>query len=128
MQPIRKGAFDGNRAIDFSAWFMPQCLTALSFTPEYEALTNTQRLRYNQLHALYLNEQTIFFERMLAPVLQSFLEQQKLPTALLKKVEDFARDERRHTAMFRQLNRIAGGEMYEEGDFYFVRISLAARK
>lgn len=113
--------------VDYSLWFMPQCLTALNFTSEYEALTNVQRLRYNQLHALYLNEQTMFFERMLAPVLDSFLRSKDLPAGLRENVRGFARDERRHTAMFRRLNRSAGGSLYEHADFCFVRVPHLAR-
>lgn len=111
------------QGIDLSLWFMPQSLTALSFTPEYKSLNEPQRLRYNQLHGLYLNEQTMFFERTLAPVLAYFLKQSDIPQGLREKVREFARDERRHTTMFRDLNRRAGGNIYEHSDFFFVRIS-----
>lgn len=106
-------------------WFMPQRLTALAFTAEYEVLTAAQKLRYNQLHALYLNEQTMFFERTLAPVLAYFLKRADLPGGLREKVKLFARDEQRHTAMFRQLNRRAGASLYHNSEFYFVRLSVA---
>ena len=117
-----------HNVIDTSAWFMPQHLTALPFTTEYSALTLRQRLRYNQLHALYLNEQTIFFEQTLTPVLAYFLKSPSLPPDLRKKVKLFAKDEQRHTAMFRQLNRRAGGSIYRNSDFYFVRVSALAQK
>ena len=114
--------------IDESVWFMPQNLTALAFTKEYDSLLPAQRLRYNQLHALYLNEQTMFFEQTLAPVLACFLKTPSLPADLREKVRMFARDEQRHTAMFRRLNRRAGGRIYESSDFYFVRVSAVAQK
>jgi hypothetical protein len=114
--------------IDKSVWFMPQHLTALAFTREYDSLPAAQRLRYNQLHALYLNEQTIFFEQTLTPVLAYFLKSPSLPAGLREKVKLFARDEQRHTAMFRQLNGRAGGSIYQNSDFYFVRVSLVAQK
>jgi len=115
-------------AIDLSLWFMPQALTALSFTSEYGRINDSQRLRYNQLHGLYLNEQTMFFEKTLAPVLAYFLKQSGIPEGLCERVREFAREEHRHTAMFRELNRRAGGSIYEYGDFHFVRISHAAKR
>jgi len=36
--------------------------TACLYTPSYRVLTEQQRLRYNQLQALYFNEQIMFFE------------------------------------------------------------------
>ena len=52
--------------IDFSKYFIPEELTPLYFTPSYGKLTETQRLRYNQLTGLYFNEQIMFLERLLA--------------------------------------------------------------
>ena len=61
-------------AIDFSRYFMPERLTPLFHTPSYAHLSEEQRRRYNQLHACYLNEQTIFFERVMAqPILESMM-------------------------------------------------------
>lgn len=116
------------QGIDLSLWFMPQSLTALSFTSEYERLNESQRLRYNQLHGLYLNEQTMFFEKTLAPVLAYFLRKSHMPDCLRERVREFAREEHRHTAMFRDLNRRAGCNIYARGDFYFIRISATATR
>ena len=52
--------------IDFSRRFIPDRLTPLYHTPVYAQLSDAQRLRYNQLHASYFNEQTIFFESAMA--------------------------------------------------------------
>ena len=54
------------REIDFSRPFFPVHLAALSFVPSWRLLYERHRLRYSQLYALYLNEQTVFFEEMLA--------------------------------------------------------------
>jgi hypothetical protein len=116
------------QAIDFSLWFMPQSLTALSFTAEYERLNESQRLRYNQLQGLYLNEQTMFFEKALAPALAYFLKSTFISAGLRERVREFAKEEHRHTVMFRELNRRAGGIIYEQSDFHFVRITPAAKR
>lgn len=110
-----------SRQIDFSAWFMPQRLTPLFFTPAYTQLTDAQRLRYNQLHALYLNEQTMFFEKALPGVLRYFLRRD-LDPKLRAAVEKFAADEERHSAMFRSLNLRSEPELYRDHDFYFIHV------
>lgn len=114
--------------VDQSLWFMPQILTALSYTPAYATLTPAQRLRYNQLHALYLNEQIIFFERSLAPNVLGYFLGQGLPAQIRGRVEEFRSDEERHSEMFRRLNRMCAPELYALGDFHFIRMAaLPAR-
>ena len=72
-----------NETIDFSKRFMPERLTPLFYAPIYARLTDAQRLRYNQLHAFYLNEQTIFFESEMARhILQDFASR-RLPDGLV---------------------------------------------
>lgn len=41
--------------------FLPEGLTPLAHTAAYAMLTAQQRLRYNQLHGLYVNEQILLF-------------------------------------------------------------------
>ncbi len=54
--------------IDFTRPFIAEDFTPLFHTPLYAALPPPIRLRYNQLHALYFNEQVAFFEQeMLSP-------------------------------------------------------------
>jgi hypothetical protein len=114
-------------AIDFSLCFMPERLTPLYSTPLYSTLTRAQRLRYNQLQALYLNEQILFFERSLTPVLTHFLKSD-LPPKLRRNVEEFAADEERHSAMFRRLNRLCAPDRYANSDFHFIRMPAMARR
>ena len=60
--------------VDSGRLFIPEELTPLFHTPSYGELTAAQRLRYNQLHALYFNEQIMFFERALCcRILESLL-------------------------------------------------------
>ncbi len=54
------------REIDFSLPFFPASLTTLFHVPSWRLLDHTQQIRYTQLYALYLNEQTAFFEELLA--------------------------------------------------------------
>jgi hypothetical protein len=75
-------------------------LTNFFFTPAYATLTKVQRLRYNQLNALYFNEQTMFFEKALARNVLSHFLAQPLPGELKAGLQQFLSEEEQHTAMF----------------------------
>jgi hypothetical protein len=110
-------------AIDFSRYFMPERLTPLFHTPSYARLSEEQRRRYNQLHACYLNEQTIFFERVMAqPILES-MKRVALPDVISRALPTFMAEETAHSEMFRALNRRCRPDLYAHGDFHFVRLS-----
>lgn len=112
--------------IDFSRPFLPEKLTPLFHTPAYATLTAAQRLRYNQLHALYFNEQTLFFEQALARnVLGHFLAR-PLPGPLRADLENFLAEEHRHSEMFRRLNRRCAPEFYARRDFHFIQVPRPA--
>jgi hypothetical protein len=114
-------------AIDGSRFFMPERLTPLFHTPCYSALSLEQRRRYNQLHACYLNEQTIFFESVMArPILQSYARLE-LPDAIARALPQFMAEEALHSEMFRQLNRRCAPQLYAGSDFHFVVLSRGMR-
>jgi hypothetical protein len=114
--------------IDFTRRFMPEELTNFFFTPAYATLTEVQRLRYNQLNALYFNEQTMFFEKTLARnVLGHFLAQ-PLPGELKAGLQQFLSEEEQHTAMFQHLNQKCAPEIYGKQDFYFIQVPPIAAK
>ena len=46
--------------------YFPPRLTALAHVQSWQLLETRHQLRYSQLYALYLNEQTVFFEELLA--------------------------------------------------------------
>jgi hypothetical protein len=114
--------------VDFSRWFMPEDLTPFYFTPAYATLTVAQRLRYNQLNALYFNEQTMFFEKALARNVLGYFLKQPLPEDLKAGLQQFLEEEETHSAMFRQLNRRCAPDIYEQADFYFIQIPAVAAK
>jgi hypothetical protein len=109
--------------VDTSRLFIAEEFTPLFHTSTYVALPPASRLRYNQLHAFYFNEQVIFFEQeMLSPALRA-LARARLPGALAEGVREFYDDEQRHTAAFRALNRQCAPDFYARGDYYFVGIA-----
>ena len=115
-----------SKTIDLTRRFIPEHLTPLFNCSIYAQLTDSQRLRYNQLHGCYLNEQTIFFESAMAQhILRSFV-QASLPDALRAGINTFIDEEAGHSRMFRQLNRRCISARYEKSDFFFVRMSPLA--
>lgn len=108
-------------AVDHRKRFMPDEFTPFYYTPSYRALTQEQRLRYNQLQALYFNEQIIFFETAIGrPVLEALLRD-SLPPPLQKGLRQFLEEEQQHTEMFRQLNQQCAAQLYGAGYFYFIQ-------
>ena len=110
-------------AIDFDRLFLPEAFTPLYHTPSYAQLTPLQQRRYNQLYALYFNEQIIFFETSLAESVLLPLAQSGLPESLAQALATFVEEESRHTRMFRALNRRCAPDLYAQGDFHFIRLS-----
>ncbi len=109
--------------IDFSRRFIAEEFTPLFHTREYRALPDAARLRYNQLHALYFNEQVSFFEQeMLSPALLALLRG-PLPASLAEGLRVFFDEEQRHTAVFRALNRDCAPELYASSNHHFIRIA-----
>ena len=108
--------------VDFSKPFLPQQITPLYHTAGFARLSDAQKLRYNQLHALYFNEQTIFFESAMAQhILRNFISQ-KLPEGLSDGLRAFIAEEAEHSRMFRELNRACRPGVYANGDFHFIYV------
>jgi hypothetical protein len=107
-------------AVDFGKKFVPEELTPLFYVPWYRWLTPDQRLRYNQLQALYLNEQILFFETLVGRGVMDALLREQWPDGFGSELQQFWDEERRHSEMFRQLNRLCAPQFYAAGDFHFV--------
>jgi hypothetical protein len=107
-------------AVDHRKRFIPEEFTPLYYTPSYQVLTEEQRLRYNQLQAIYFNEQIIFFETVIGrPFLEALLRD-SLPPRLLKGLRQFLEEEQQHTEMFWELNQLCAPQFYGRGHFYFI--------
>ena len=123
--PLKKGTTPV--ATDVSRLFIPEEFTPLFHTKAYEVLPEAARLRYNQLHALYFNEQIIFFEQeMLSPALRALMRT-TLPSTLMSALPEFYEEEQRHSAMFRALNRRCAPGWYATGDYFLMGIGPVGR-
>ena len=108
--------------VDFGRHFIPEVLTPLYFTAIYRELDARQRLRYNQLQALYFNEQIVFFETLIGAGLMHGLMRVEWPADFKKQLQDLWDDEVRHTDMFRRLNRRCAPELYDHADSCFIQV------
>lgn len=114
--------FSETSAVDYSRRFIPEHFSPLFYTPAYVELTEAQRLRYNQLHGCYCNEQIMFLERSVAdPVLEA-LGQLRAAESIPVDLRTFLDEERRHTEMLRDLNRRCMPDLYNRSDFYFLKL------
>jgi len=109
--------------VDFDRKFIPEKLTPLYYTAAYGQLAPRHRLRYNQLQALWFNEQIIFFETMIGEGVMRALQRHAWPDDFGDKVRRFAEDEVRHTRMFRRLNQRCAPQYYGATDYHFIRAS-----
>jgi hypothetical protein len=109
-------------AVDTTRFFVPETFTPLFYTPLYAELTQQQRLRYNQLHGCYCNEQIMFLERFVAENVLTCLLRTTDAAPLLSKLRLFLDEERRHARMFYELNRLCLPRLYERESLHFVKI------
>lgn len=120
------------RTIDFSRPFFPPRLTALAHVPSWSRLDEAQRRRYTQLYALYLNEQTVFFEELLAgavlPALYRRLD--RLGADLAAGLRRFEAEEKRHSRWFRELNHRVDPTRFSlaEGSYHFIPAGPGLRR
>lgn len=110
--------------IDFSLPFFPTRLTALAQVPSWHRLKANHQLRYSQLYALYLNEQTVFFEELLATNVLPALYRRpdRIGDELASDLRCFEAEERRHSRWFRELNhRVDPGRFrLDAGTYVFI--------
>lgn len=121
------GEFSLPGRVDTTRQFVPETFTPLFYTPLYAELTAKQRLRYNQLHGGYCNEQIMFFEKFIAEKVLSGLLRAEGAGPLRPQLRLFLEEERRHARMFHDLNRLCLPRLYAGGEFYFVEISFGLK-
>ncbi len=112
------------REIDFSRPFFPVHLTALAHVPSWGLVNECHQLRYSQLYALYLSEQTVFFEELLATNVLPALYRRpdRIGGDLAADLRRFEAEERQHSRWFRELNHRVDPSRFrlEEGNYVFI--------
>lgn len=104
--------------VDPARPFVPEEYTQLYYTDTYASLTFEQRLRYNQLFGLRINEYIMMLEadlveRLLLPMLR--LPRVASDAALVQAVRTMIDEEKQHFDAFAALNRAAHPALYPPG-------------
>ena len=94
---------DWSLAVDRTKPWEPDEMGALWYVPSYAELDPAQRLRANQLHALGVSEQFIWFESQLIRAVSNVLRAGGLPAPLHQALCHFVREEETHIEMFWRL-------------------------
>lgn len=105
---------DWSLAVDRDKPWEPEGLGALWFLPTFASLTSQERLRCNQLHALGVCEQFVWFERQLLRAIGEVLRDGPLPAPLREALGHFAVEEQKHVEMFWRLLEKSEPEWYVE--------------
>lgn len=120
---------DWARPVDRTRRWSPDGIAPLTHLPSYARLEAPQRLRYNQLFALGVCEQFVWFEQhLLVPVLQKLLRQhQDMPPLLREALEHFVEEEHKHSEMFWRMCEKAEPAMYPSREFRLFNVSAPQR-
>lgn len=108
--------------IDMSRPFIHEAFTPLYHTPLYTRLSDAQRLRYNQLSGMKVNEQFMLLERDFADrILAKLHRHPALATRpdMIACLSTMLKEEQCHHGMFRDLNQACLPEIYAHTDWYF---------
>lgn len=111
--------------VDKSRPFLPEDQTQLYHTPAYRLLDREQRIRYNQLFALRVNEYIMMLERdFVEPVLDALRGRiaRRGPPELLEALDAMHDEESLHYEAFAALNRQCEPEAYRRSDYWFMQL------
>lgn len=114
---------------DLSRPFVPEDQTQLYWTPSYAHLNLAQRVRYNQLFALRINEYIMMLERdFVDPVLKALRGHAAIGEGPLRgALETMMAEESRHYDAFAALNRRCAPQDYRDSDWCFMRLRAHER-
>jgi len=122
---------DSGTPIDLTCWFVCPTSTPLYYAPVYDALSEEQRLRYNQLTAMSFNELIAFFERTFLLTIKALLARAGRDgpgEAMARCLREFIEDEDSHIGWWRQLNCLSDAARYSREGDTIVRVSAVGRR
>ncbi len=104
-------------------YWAPIAMAPLYYLKSFAKLSKKQQLRYNQLFALGVAEQFIWFEgSLIAKILPKVMKQTQ-STEMKQAIKYFIEDEEKHTEMFWRLLQSQAPEIYPERKFRFLNLS-----
>ena len=117
---------DWSRPISTNCLWGPEEIAPLTYLPAYSLLTEAQRRRLNQLFSLGVCEQFIWLEEnILVRTLGSVLMHWSMSDALRRALQNFIKEELKHTEMFWRTLEKAAPEWYATRRFHLFNVSNA---
>jgi len=114
---------DWSLEVDPAKCWEPDELNGLWFVPSFRALDEAQRRRCNQLHALAVSEQFVWFEGELIRAIRNVLAGGGIPAQLDEALRHFVEEEQKHIEMFWRLLEKSAPAWYRRRAPRFFRVS-----
>ncbi len=111
--------------VDRSKFWAPENLISISHLPLYKNMSDELKLLWNQLNAVGIAENFMFFEEFsLVPSMQKALKKTNDPELKLA-IENFITEEIKHAFCFKKLILKSMPELYNESNFQFQFIKMS---
>ncbi len=115
---------DWSRPLDVSRDWMPEAFVSASYLPSFAQLPAEIRRRYNQLNALAVCEQFVWFEEdLISRVITNLLGSNELTGDLRLCLENFVREEERHSEMFKRVLLKAEPDYYSNHKYQYFTLT-----
>lgn len=119
---------DWSLDIDRGKLWAPPAMSPLTYLPSFDRLDAAQQLRYNQIFALAICEQFIWFENhFLIDAMGSVVRHFDVPEELVTAVDFLTSEELKHTRMFWRLLQKAEPQWYAQPRYRVFRMTPAQR-
>jgi len=123
--PARRMRVPAAAGVDRTLPFLPEDQTQLYYTCAYRVLDRAQRIRYNQLFALRINEYIMMLERdFVEPVLAALAARAHGygSADLVAALQGMREEEARHYQVLAGLNRTCEPRAYAQSDCWFMQL------
>ncbi len=119
---------DWSLTVDRERLWAPPEMSPLSYLPSFERLDGVQQRRYNQIFALAICEQFIWFEtNFLVDAMESVVRDFDVPEELVTAVNFLTEEEVKHTRMFWRLLEKCEPDWYPTRDYHLFRMTPTQR-
>ncbi len=119
---------DWSLNMDRGKLWAPPAMSPLTYLPSFDRLDEAQQLRYNQIFAMAICEQFIWFEtNLLIDILESAVRDSDMPGEMVTAVDFLTSEEAKHTRMFWRLLQKSEPEWYAERRFRIFRMTPGQR-
>ncbi len=116
---------DWSHSVDRSKFWAPENLISVSHLPSYKNMSHELKLLWNQLNAVGIAENFMFFEEFsLVPSMTAALKKTNEPE-LKKAIQNFIDEEIKHALCFKKLILKSMPELYNESNFKFQFIKMS---